>query len=339
MSYGGAVSTIIAALIHRPDEVSPEALSLGVAIATAGYDLPMARLDLAPLVGGWSVAFYASGERPPSHTPEDELEHVEELFDEELSPLVTVSAAALAERGKDATLYGLLLAEDFEVDNGYALTCSDGPEQDEDLGGLGLLSSVLGCLAKPVLMKALFDTERRLTPTLADPSEAGVRAQTRALVATLKRVEGRGAPDLVALGKAAPIATYRAFATAYDWADPGDQKDLYRGVSLGKLEGTVRFFRPSELPGVIQRRSGAQPLFPVAELLSSNLADPRRLALIALSDDGTSLHRVTQASAERAGPTLSELLRYLSLGFRARSAFEEELIQALMLRAAVRAQS
>jgi hypothetical protein len=330
------MSTIIAALIYRPDEVSIEALKLGVAIATAGYDLPMAHLDLAPLEGGWSVAFYTSGERPPAHTPEDELEHVEELFDEELSPLVAVSAAAFAERGSDVTLHGLILADDFEVDEGYALTSPDGPGQDDDLGGLELLSRVLGRPAKPLLMKALFDAERRVSPTLADPSEAGVQAQTRALVTTLKRVEGRGAPDQAAPGEIAPIARYRAFAATYDWADPGDPKDLYRGVSLGKVEGTVRFFRPSELPGFLQPRSGATPLFPVAELLSSNLAEPRRVALLAI-DDGALLHRVTQASAERAGPTLSELLRYLSLGFRARSAFEEELIQALMLRAAVRA--
>lgn len=331
-----AVFMIIAALIFRPEEVSIEALGLGVAIATAGYDLPRARLDLASLEGGWSIAFYASGELPPAHTPEDEIEHVEELFDDDLSPLVAVSAAALAERGKDATLYGMLLAEDFEVDDGYALTSSAGSEQGEEPGGLELLSRVLGCPAKPVLMKALFDVERRLTPTLADPSEAGVGTLTKTLVSTLKRVEGRGAPDPAALGEAAQLSTYRTFAATYDWDDPSDPKDLYRGVSLGKVEGTLRFLRPAELSGAVLSRTGGKALFSVAELLSSNLAEPRRVALLALADDGSSLYRVTATSAERAGTTLSELLRYLALGFRARSTFEEEIIQALMLRAAVR---
>lgn len=345
-----------AALIFRPEAVSDEALSLGMAIALAGHQVARPRLDIAELPGapGWSVAFYASGEKGPAHTPEDEVEHAEELWgDEDLPPAGAVWAAARALGGaaaERAIVYGLLYAPELELDEGHRFggervnvagheRAGEGDHDGDDETGSALVHRELGALVPSALVKALFDADRRVVPRLADPSPAGVGALTQALVATLGRTPGRGAFEPAPLWGMNPPAAYLEFVRAYDWDDPRDPPDLYRGISLGGLEGTIRFLRPARAAslGTPPVSSSGAALFPVAELLSSTLADPQRVALLALDASGEVLVRVgLRGGTSPAGPTFAELLRYLDLGFRERTPFEEELIQSLLLRAAVR---
>ena len=60
-------------------------------------------------------------------------------------------------------------------------------------------------------------------------------------------------------------------------------------------------------------------------------------ATVCVARDGATLSLVDARGRTRtAGPTLGELLAYLALGWKERDDVEEDLIQALMLRARLR---
>jgi hypothetical protein len=163
-------------------------------------------------------------------------------------------------------------------------------------------------------------------------------------VPRLRGTSGRGAfaPPAAVQGVPTP-ASYRAFVRAYDWADPADPRDLYRELSIGRLEGTLRFLRADDLlrldtapDWAAAARSG---LFPIAHRTGSSLggaANPP--AVIALAEEGGErLLLVEPGRPPRvAGPTFGELVRYLALGWAARTEAQEDMIGALMLRAKLR---
>jgi hypothetical protein len=113
-----------AALLHRPAEVSDQALSRGFAVALAGWEVPRAHLLVTPLpaLPGWSVAFYASG----IALPEESFEHVVELFEDELSPAVAVIDAALEEGlrvgASEPVVLTLVYGEDVLHDEAWRVT-------------------------------------------------------------------------------------------------------------------------------------------------------------------------------------------------------------------------
>lgn len=378
----------LAALLFRPAEVPDRALSRGFAVALAGWDVPAPRLAIAPLHGapGWYAAFYTSG----AGRGEDDLEHLVELFEDELSPAVAVLDAAAELGSPGATLYTLVHAEDVLLDDAWRVDArgferhfvregdegiergretqesSDVAEVPIDLPedatedaeraiidravrpyrGSTFLSAALGTPALAALMGALFMEERRLAVRLVEPGPASIDEETRRLNRVLGRADGRGAfdPPPSLAGVAAP-PSYLAFARAYDWADPADPGDRYRELSIGRIEGTLRFLRQDELRAIESdpkwMTAAKQSLYPLARLSGSALgggAGGAADATIALDADGDRLWlaRPGQGRPEPAGPTFGELLRYLSLGWSRRSDADEDLIGALMLKARVR---
>jgi hypothetical protein len=232
-------------------------------------------------------------------------------------------------------------AEPLELDGGAA-------EEERALAphrGSTFLSAELGAPVLPELVRALFLTERRVDARLVDPAPPAIEREARRLCEVLGRVPGRGAAPLPAVGGVAPPASLAAFARAYDWADPADPADLYRELAIGALDGTLRFLRPSELAA-----KGADPafapaaargLYPFAALSGSALGAARGGgAMLALAADGARVALVGASGAAReAGPTFGELVAYLALGWTERDDVEEDLIQALMLRARVRCEA
>jgi hypothetical protein len=203
------------------------------------------------------------------------------------------------------------------------------------------LSAELGRPALPALVGALFQADRRVAARLVDPSPEGVARATRSLVATLRRTPGRGARPLEPRAGVDVPPSLAAFAAAYDWADPSDPSDLYREIAIGALAGTLRFVRPADATPSTDAARGAlakDGAYPIATLASGALGGSRTPdALIGLAKDGAALVLADDRGRARpAGPTLGELVTYLALGWKARDAVEEDLIQALMLRARVR---
>ncbi len=106
-----------AALLFRPSEVSDRALSRGFAVALAGFDVRAPHLLIAPLRGipEYSAAFYESGLGRDG----DELEHLIELFEAEVSPAVGVIDAAAELGSPDARVLCAIFAEDVIHDDGW----------------------------------------------------------------------------------------------------------------------------------------------------------------------------------------------------------------------------
>ena len=106
-----------AALLFRPSEVPDRALSRGFAVALAGFDVPAPHLLIAPLrfAPEYSAAFYASGLGRDG----DELEHLIELFEAEVSPAVGVIDAAAELGSPDARVLCAIFAEDVIHDDGW----------------------------------------------------------------------------------------------------------------------------------------------------------------------------------------------------------------------------
>lgn len=106
-----------AALLFRPSEVSDRALSRGFAVALAGFDVPAPHLSIATLRSApeYSAAFYASGLGRDG----DELEHLIELFEAEVSPAVGVIDAAAELGSPDARVLCAIFAEDVIHDDGW----------------------------------------------------------------------------------------------------------------------------------------------------------------------------------------------------------------------------
>lgn len=209
--------------------------------------------------------------------------------------------------------------------------------------GSAFLDRELGAKVVVALVGALFAPDRRVEIRLIDPSPDVIASETRRLNRALARTDGRGAfePPASVAGVKAPEA-YRAFVKEYDWADPADPQDLYRELSVGSIEGTLRFLRERDViargSGDAWKRAAARGLFPVAEILPSSLGRSRsHEATLALADDGERLVLVKpDGGVASAGPTFGELLRYLSLGWTSRTEEEEDFIGAIMLRAKIR---
>jgi len=379
------MSTTFAALIYRPDEIPDRALSQGFAVALGGWDVSAPRLLVAEIPGlhGYAAAFYRSSANPG----DDELDHLCELFEDELSPPVAVLDAA-AELGRpSARVFALIFAEDIVHDDGWRFDQSgferhfvregeDGLEsgietpdesditplpidlpkdasEDEERAaieratrphrGSTFLSAELRAPVLAALMGAYFTTERRIDIRLIEPGPASIRHEVERLNRVLGRSAGRGAfaaPRVIS-GVTAP-ASYDAFVASYDWTDPKDPQDLYRELSIGAIEGTLRFLREDEVqaratdPGWAS--AAKQGLYPIAKLVASALgAAGGKEITIALAADGDGLWCVQAGhKATLAGPTFGELLRYLSLGWSRRSDAEEDVIGALMLKARLR---
>lgn len=209
--------------------------------------------------------------------------------------------------------------------------------------GSAFLSAELGGRVLPALMGALFAPERRIEARLCEPSPASIERETRRLNRALRRTDGRSAFEPVAVGSVTPPPPYVAFVRAYDWADPADPGDLYRELALGAVEGTLRFLRAADLAAKSADPAwtpvASRGLYPIARLSRGGLGGARGGdATLALAEDGATLLLVgADGGARAAGPTLGELLVYLGLGWKARSAVEEDRIGALMLRARLRA--
>lgn len=212
--------------------------------------------------------------------------------------------------------------------------------------GTTFLEGALGRPILPALMRCLFDIERKLAIRFVDPDAESIHIETERLVHVLSRTTGRGAfaPPVTAAGVAAPAAI-EAFIKAYDWEDPKDPQDLYRELSIGAIEGTLRFLRAAEIQALDKdptwKGTPDLAIYPVAKLLGSALGGQRApAAILAVSADGDRLSLVRPGRLPTiAGPTFGELLRYLSLGWSKRNEVEEDLIGALMLRAHLRVES
>jgi hypothetical protein len=336
------------ACVIAPDSVSNEALSTAFATAAAGFDVDGAKLLVGALPGvrGVRVAFYKSGKKQSDFL---ETEHCVELFEEELPP-----GMALLDFAEGAgKVYSLVYSETESLDDGcrfdesgferryvredgeglVAGVVSPDAEREDPLdeddagkgaGGAAFLSKELGVNVLAALAQALFGADEVVPVRLAPPGREGVAAMTKALVATLRRVEGRAAPaDPSGLGLPPDLA---AFVELYDWADPSDPGDVYRELALGRIVGNARFLRPHEM-----RRPDGRVA--VLALLGTGLASRGEPEPVFLGEAGL----LTLGDRRATGTTLPELLRYLAIGFkRDRTAAEEELVQALMLRAQVR---
>ncbi len=351
-----------------------------VALAGWDVPAPHLLIAPLPGLPGWSAAFYASGagqeEDALEHAAElfsDELSPAVGVLDAaaELGAApgavftLVFAEDVIHDDGWRFTAQGFTrrfvrdgddgLEAGAETPTGSELHAIDLPEDagdDEEQAaidravrphrGSTFLSAELGAPVLPALMGALFAAERRLAVRLVEPDPASLAAEARRLVHTLHRSPGRGAftaPAKVA-GVAQPAA-HAAFVAAYDWADPSDPEDAYRELSLGAVEGTLRFLREDELRAADGDPSWAPAaragLYPVARLAGSALGSSRSGATLGLAPDGERLALVRAGtSIAPAGPTFGELCRYLSLGWSRRSDAEEDLIGALMLRARVR---
>jgi hypothetical protein len=374
------MATSFAALVFRPEEVSDRALSQGFAVALAGWDVPAPHLAIAPLAGapGWSVAFYSSHAKVPRGSEEEAFDLACELFEEELPPALAVLDAAsegarvyaityaegiyhddawrfdasgferhFVHEGEDGVEAGVMTPDGAE-DLPMAIAKGEDPAEEEraieravkPLRGSTFLSNELGVPALAALVGALWAVERRVPVRLVEPSAEAIAAETSKLVSVLKRSGGRGAFTVQSVaGREAP-EIHRAFVGAYDWADPSDPEDLYRELSIGAIEGTLRFLRAADLARLdadaAWKRAAEAGLFPIAKLGGSALGGARE-AIVALAgkEDRLMLVRPGKAPIE-AGPTFGELIRYLALGWSKRDEIEEDMIGALMLRAKIR---
>jgi hypothetical protein len=348
-------------------------------VALAGYDLAAPSLSLSELPGapGWSVAFFTSGLARGAAGAAEELDLAAELFEDELPPGLAVREQAGSE---SAVVHSLVYTEDLLLDDAASFSSTgltrrfvregdEGPEagaQDDDEAtlepldetddddaferlvaphrGSTYLAGVLGVRLLPAVAQALYLADRRLPVRLADPEPAAIDALAGALVESLHRRRGRAAFErFPELGGVQAPASLRAFVRAYDFEDPSDPADLYRGLAVGGVEGTLRFFRQGELEDFAAREAwlagpAQRGLYPLASLRTDALGGAARASrVLAIASDGDALRIVDEAGRDvEAGPRFGELLLYLSLGFRSRSEAEEDLIEATMLRAQVR---
>lgn len=115
------MATFFAALLFREREVSDRALSQGFAVALGGWDVPAPRLLIGPLPGipGYSAAFYASAAKVSPGAEDDELEHVCELFEDELPPALGVLDAASEGGHPEAVIYAVTYAEGVFHDDAW----------------------------------------------------------------------------------------------------------------------------------------------------------------------------------------------------------------------------
>jgi hypothetical protein len=236
--------------------------------------------------------------------------------------------------------------EEIEVD------LDDGASEDEERRALEeairphrgstFLSAELKAPVLPAIMAALFADLRRVEVRLVDPAAATLAEEVLRLDHALRRSPGRGAFAPPEVAGVRPPEAYAAFARVYDWVDPTDPGDAYRELSIGRVSGTLCFLREADLSALTAEpgwaRASARGVYPLARLSSSALGGsgaPK--GVIGLAENGDDLVLVSPAGdMTTAGPTFGELIRYLALGWSKRSDAEEDMIEALMLRAKVR---
>jgi hypothetical protein len=325
------MGTSFAAVLYRSADVSERALSHGFGVATAGFDVAKPSLLVGEIAGlpGFSVAFYQSG----AAGGESEHEHACDLFEEELPPGLAVLGAA---EKPETVVYSLVYSDELVHDDAckftadessrrYVRDAEDGIEagrestsgdeeiildhdaDDDELRphrGSTFLSECLGVPVLPLLVRALFEADKRVAIRLVDKEPEAIAEEARGLNRTLRRQDGRGAfacPD-------APAAV-QAFVAAYDWADPSDSADLYRELSIGNIQGTLFFFRGDQRPQL-------KGLYALAALRGSALGGgPKGERVIGLDlGDEETLWIVDGEARKLAGPTFGELLAYLRLG-------------------------
>lgn len=347
------MGTSFAAVLYQPKHVSERALSHGFGVATAGFDLakPYLLVGELPSLPGWSVAFYRSG----GGTGDGEHEHACDLFDEELPPGLAVLGAA---ETADTVVYALAYSDEVVHDDGckfapdaslrrYVRDAEDGIEagREGDAGetqeildhdatddelrphrGSTFLSECLGTAILPLLVRALFEADRRVPIRLVAKEPDAIAEETRGLNKSLRREDGRAAYPCA---DAPPVV--QAFVATYDWADPSDKADLYRELAIGNIQGTLFFYRGEERPQL-------KGLYALAALRGSALGGgPKGERVVALDKDEETLWVIDVEKQKLAGPTFGELLAYLRLGWSKRDELEEDFIGALMLRAKIRA--
>ncbi|NUP05189.1 MAG: hypothetical protein HOW73_03910 [Polyangiaceae bacterium] len=371
------MATSFACVIYRTERVSERALSRGFAVALAGFDVHAPVILTAELrsIPGWSVAFYKSGLKVPAF---EELDHACEVFEEELPPGLAVrDAVGTAEDAVYAVVYSDEVVHDDAWRFGerslrrhFVREADDGVEAGEETldestvtpidldpdaddatvdarlkshRGTTFVSNELRAAVLPALVGALFEADRRVPVRLVEPDAASIAEETRRLNRVLRRVDGRGAaPWPASCAGVAPPDAARTFVATYDFEDPSDPTDLYRELSIGRIEGTLHFMRASDVTRVetdaVWGAAAKAGLFPLATLASTALGGGGRPArLVGLAADGERLVLVDRDKGLlEAGPTFGELLFYLSLGFKTRDDIEEDVIGALMLRARVR---
>ncbi|MFT3770260.1 MAG: hypothetical protein QM820_32935 [Minicystis sp.] len=335
-------------------------------------------------IPGYAVAFFESGAKVARGAEDEAFDVACEIFEEELPPALGVLDAALALGHAGVRVHAITYAEGIFHDDvwrfdagGYerhfvhegedgveaGVETPDGAEDiDVDLPegdgdpraieravkphrGSTFLAADLSAPALAALVGALYAIDRRVVIRLVNPSPAAITTEVDRLVRALARTSGRGFvdPPPAVAGRATPAA-YTAFARAYDWANPTDTADLYRELSIGAIEGTLRFLRPANLARLdtdaAWKPAAAKGLFPIAKLTGSALGGGGPEALVALGsdDDHLVIVRPNKPPIE-AGPTFGELLRYLALGWSKRSEAEDDMIDALMLRARMRCES
>lgn len=353
-----------ACVIFASGTVTDEALSRGFAVATAGFDLDAARLTVGSLDGlaGFDVAFYASGRKHEAYL---ELDHVEELFEEELPPGLAVLDHARRSPGSTPVqrVYSLVYDDASGLDDAcvfdddgfrrsFVRQGDDGPvagsqtndgepteqalSEEEAEGphpsrGSLFLAQSLGQNLLVALSRALFTADRVVRVSLAGSGEEAARRATRALITSLKRTEGRGAPSPERV--AGLPAELRAFAVTYDWADPTDPGDVYRELAIGRIVGNATFKPLRASLAEPPAQEGGAGHVPVLSLTKGALGGGGA-GSVARYDVATGL--LLDERGAPLGPTWCELLTYLALGFGRRDDVEEDWIQALLLRAAVR---
>lgn len=304
----------------------------------------------------------------------EEFDHACELFDDELSPGRCVCDAAEHPEARVYTLVysdeilhddGICFTKTSferyftrEIDEGVELGHVDVDQQairtiplDTDetrleskiqpSRGSAFLSKILGFSVISTLAQALFLADERLLIQLLPTTPEAVRAETQRLNEVLGRRSGRGAFELPKLlaGVSAPD-TLQVFVEAYDWTDPNDPGDLYRELSIGNIDGTLHFMRKAELEAKAGDSAweacAARHLYPIATL-KSGLGSRAPFQTLALHPGGERLALADgNGNIREAGPTFAELLRYLTLGWKKRNDAEDDVIEALMLRAKVR---
>lgn len=306
----------------------------------------------------------------------EEFDHACELFEDELPPGRCVCDAAeapeavvyalvhsddmLQDDGFRFTKSGFSRSFVHEVDDGAECGYQDVekydvehiPLEEDDskaevrirpYRGSVFLSKELGFSVLSSLVQALFMADRKLLIRLLEGSPAAISEEAGRLNAVLGRTGGRGAFALSdAIYGVKPPDTFAAFVQSYDWSDPRDPSDLYRELALGGIEGTLHFMRGPDIEAKGRdsqwEKSAKQGLFPFATLKPGGPSGQRTgEQILSLSANGESLSLVDASGrAQEAGPTFAELLRYLALGWKKRDEVEEDLIEALMLKAKVR---
>jgi len=350
------MGTTFAAVLFRHADVSERALSHGFGVAVAGFDVTRPSLLTHPLesLPGWSVAFYRSG---AAGEPSGEHEHAADLFEQELPPGLAVLGAA---EKSDSVVYALVYSDDIVHDDACRFSATEtaryfvrdaeegieagsqsaaGDEEmtlDSDADDAALrphrgstfLSKELGVAVLPLLVRALFEADKRVVIRIVGHDAAAITAETKGLNRTLRREDGRerfACPD-------AP-AVVQAFVAAYDWADPSDPSDLFRELEIGRIQGTLHFYHEGKAPAL------AEGLWPIAALRGSALGGGAKTdRVIALGKDEEILFVIDGAKQVVAGPTFGELLAYLRLGWSKRDEVDEDFIGALMLRAKIAAE-